>query len=308
MYEHSDFDFSFHVDSRRNKSSVSTEIQSSNQILQIVQSTLIIIFNTMLLILLLKRTLLRRKKSFQFFLNLQLIHILLGTISILSIFFRVFNDHIINNGILLAMFSSLMITTADRFIAIKYPFFHNSITSKVVVIVVMTSWMPTIIFLVVTSAVGGITSQNLKVVHVIMIASASTVLAVSNILVYIVAKKHEQFLKENSANRKQTEKSTLKATYVCLCIVLSFIVFWLPYCIHDILELIGSLDGGSGFDIIVEQIALFNSLIDPILFVCLSKLVRKEISHIVQLVRRIVCRDEESFSTELVRVTRIIPT
>ena len=297
-------DYSFHVaEMNRNNSNIDAHTFTTPNILQTIQSTLIFLLNAALLVVIVTRKKLRCNKSYQFFVNLQLIHMMLGIACIITNLYSLFGDHIINNALLLSMFCSLMVTTVDRFVAIKFPFRHKSLTSGGVILILSCSWVPTIIFVTIATTIG-ITTDRMKLIHVIMIAVAATVLAASNIMVYIVAKNHDIFIKENSICRRRKygpHNRFLKASYVCFAIVFTFIMFWSPYCIHDLLELTETYipSKGSVFSIAAEQISLLNSLIDPILFSYLSKHVRQELKI---LFRAMKCnkKEEDNDIVELV--------
>ena len=72
----------------------------------------------------------------------------------------------------------------------------------------------------------------------------------------------------------------MKACYVCLAVVLNFIVFWVPHFVQDVIELTSEEgeegghhhhDGtGNQVEVVVKQLTLCTSLTDPVLFVCLS--------------------------------------
>ena len=135
--------------------------------------------------------------------------------------------------------------------------------------------------------VDGIHADQLKIVHTIMIAIATIVLTVSNMMVYVVAKQHRHFVRRNSYLQYSKEKKkskSLKASYFCLAVVLNFIVFWAPHGVHDIIELSSSVHRNVNedvLDIIVKQLTPLNSLTDPILFICLSTKTQHEIKKLL---------------------------
>ena len=205
----------------------------------------------------------------------------------------IFQSHIISNGLLLAMFCSLMVTTADRFVAIKFPFRHNSLTGRNVLLIVSASWIPGICF-VVTVLTTGITPYRMKVIHIVVILTSIFVLALSNLVVYFAARNHNEFLKQHTPQKGKLDKN-LRASYVCFALVITFISFWIPYLIHDILELAHiQFINSEAFEVAVEQIALLNSLVDPILFVVFSKRLRNEL---YLLTRKITTNSDNSRST-----------
>ena len=281
-------DYRFHSDISSNDSDIGNYVATTSNInVQTFQSPMTLFINALLFLVIATRKELRRKKSHQFFLHLQLIHMALSIICIISNYYFWLLNYIITNSLLLAMFCSLMLTTGDRFFAIKFPSRYNLVTSKSVILVLVSSWVPTLIFVTVVRSVG-ISSNGLKVIHIAIIGFSSVVLAASNVKVYIIARNHDRFVKENSMCRKRIigeKNKLLKASYVCFAIVFNFIIFWMPYCIHDIMELTHMYESTNQniFDIIVEQIALLNSLSDPILFIILSTHTRREIKKLFKL-------------------------
>ena len=128
----------------------------------------------------------------------------------------------------------------------------------------------------------------MKIVDSILIGLASAVLIVSNTILYTIAKKHYVEIsklqkhclgtrKENG--REQTEdclssssntkqRVVLKSMYVCVCVVMSFVVAWFPYFVRNILYLHGGFSAISDeFAHIAEMFALLNLIMDPLLFV-----------------------------------------
>ena len=194
---------------------------------------------------------------------------------------------IVSNVILISMFVSLLLTSADRFVALRFPMKYKVATGKCVIRVICCSWLPALCFIVIVK-VKGVDVNQLKIVHTIMIAVATTVLMTTNALVYVVAKKHQKFVRENSYQyyRKERRKDkSMKATYFCVAVVMNFIVFWMPHCVHDITELTSSLGACGHMDvaeIVVAQLTPLNSLTDPILFICLSARTQLEIKKLVR--------------------------
>ena len=84
------------------------------------QNILIIILNTLLLCFIVSRPLLRNKIPNQLFVHLQLIHISIGVLHLVSYYCNV-SDYVVDNILLISMFISLLITTVDRLVALKFP-------------------------------------------------------------------------------------------------------------------------------------------------------------------------------------------
>ena len=109
---------------------------------QLTQTIMTLCCNAGLFIIVGIRKKLRRKKSHQFFLNLLLVHILLSVAGIISNYYSSSIYITLNNGLAFEMFFSLIISTCDRFVFIKYPFKHANLTTKKVVFVLTVSWIP----------------------------------------------------------------------------------------------------------------------------------------------------------------------
>lgn len=286
--------------SQSNSTNFNLNSHHSTNVVQSIQSSLIFLLNSLLLILIIKRPKLRRKKSHQFIVNLLLINIALSISCMISYYYYWVFDYIIINGLLLTMFLNLMLTTADRFMAMKYPSRYLQLTGKKVIFILFCSWIPATFFVPVVRFIG-IKPEGLKVMHVSIILLSSIVLASSNFMVYCIARNHETFVKKHSNHsRKSTErkKKFLKASYICFAVVISFILFWMPYCIHDILELLEiNIKVNHYLHTVVEQLALLNSLTDPIIFTFLSISTHKEIK---VLWKQVKCIRKKESSTLIV--------
>lgn len=277
---HSDYRFHY---TDRNTNNTEMWRANSSSTLQIIQSSFIFILNTSLFFVIINCPKLRRKKSHRIILNLLVINDALSIACMISNLHIWTNDHLAINGLLVAMFCNLVLTTFDRYIAIKYPRRYEMLSTTCVVFILICSWIPTVIFVVIVKK-KGMTWNEMKVMHIMFISISCIILASSNFMVYYIAKSHDRFLRHNSLQRRRLAPHRfLKASYVCFSVVFSFVLFWMPYCIHDILELtrLYVADNENLFDIIVEQLALLNSLTDPIIFVFLSIPTRNEIRRLI---------------------------
>lgn len=282
MEYHAKHRFHSGFDEERNDSSSDSYGHHSLNIVQTVESSLILLLNGLLFLLIITRPKLRRKKSHQFILNLLLINVALSVSCMLSDLYTWVFDYVIINGLLLTMFVNLMLTTADRFLCMKYASRYCQLTGNNVIIILCCSWIPTLVFVPIVKLIG-ITPDGLKLMHIVIIMISCLVLGISNFKVYYMAKNHDRFVKHNSNQRRRFKggkKKFLKASYICFAVVFSFILFWMPYCFHDILELADIniiAKKHYSFHTIVEHLALLNSVSDPIIFTFLSIPTRKEI-------------------------------
>ena len=129
---------------------------------------------------------------------------------------------------------------------------------------------------------------------------AIVVLTISNIIVYREAKRHQSFVELNGHKRSNTNNSeergkhVMKASYVCFGIVTTFVLLWLPYLLNDLTELIlGHSNHAVG--LVAQHCALCNSLVDPLLFTCLSKHLREEARAMMRTVSKdVVCSSKRN--------------
>ena len=88
---------------------------------------------------------------------------------------------------------------------------------------------------------------------------------------------------------------------VCLTVVSTFVLLWLPYLVHNVMVLAGQykpLDGNTFTDV-VEAIALLNAIIDPVLFLWLSKETKKEFRVVIGSISERTSSEIHSRSTEI---------
>ena len=174
---------------------------------------------------------------------------------------------------------------------IKYPFTFKDVETKYVIMACLLSWLPTVLF-VSLALCFRMTSHDLMLINTIVIFIVMTVLVLTNIMIYRIVKKHDEFLQKNasqskhnfkkskkSKNKKDTTKKPnkhLKASYACFSIVASFVLLWLPYLICNLMTLM-NLPLGILFWKIENHFILFNPMADIVLFVWLNGSVKREI-------------------------------
>ena len=184
------------------------------------------------------------------------------------------------------MFMSLMTLMLERLLAIKLPFKHRQLERKHIVGTVLVSWLPSVVLFTFWIIKGP--SPYFKdhtVINAVCIAVAWTVSLVSNTFVYRIAVGHDRFMKINAAKQQTNEGvKTLKASYVCLATVSTFVLLWLPYLVFYLLALINIdlLMHLQEISHVVEFIAQLNSIADPISFIWLSKETKKEFRMVIR--------------------------
>ena len=261
---------------------VDASFSGTFNVINSIQSVFILLLNISLFLFILSRSSLRNRIANQFFLHLQLIHMIIGFLRITSSY-RISVD-VGSNVLLISMFISLLLTSADRLLALKFPLKYKLVTSETVMKILLLSWLPAVCF-VLTAYLRGIDSKELKMAHTILVAVATLILTAFNIMILIIAKNHQHFVRRNShlrfTKQKRGKNTTVRASYVFIAVVMNFIVFWMPHCIHDVIELTGvkgvTSQDSDVLDIAVKQLTLLNSLSDPILFLCLSVSTQKEL-------------------------------
>ena len=256
-----------------------------------IQSSLILLFNTLLFFFIITNTKLRKKPQNKFFIHLQVIHVNIGILQIVC-FSVDQTDYIVENVLLISMFISLLLITADRLAALRFPYRYRSLSGTIVLRIIIISWLPSVCFAV-TATVQRVTLYDLNMIHSVLIGIASLILAAANSMVLVITKKHRRFMKKHSTvhlDKHTCRNSTMKASYVCFAVVLNFIVFWMPHCVHDIIEMTSSsvnhnfhdVQKNKGLEILVRQLKLFTSLSDPIFFIFMSPQTRKEAKRFIE--------------------------
>ena len=265
-----------------NETSGLGDLNIYEDVIKRIQGSVIIILNIFVIMILIRRKL-RDTNSTKLFLNLQATHIMTA-ISVVT-----FGSHtttiffLLNNVILMGMFLILMTTTIDRLIAIKYPFIYDSLTSKHCFIVIVSSWLLPLLFLCI-GLISDYGKYNYILLSTILISIATVILTASSIIVYGVVKRHVNMIKlntviDNGSRKKEQSIKLAKSIFVCLLIVVTFVLCWFPYLVHDILTLANIYEPSNDkpFTMIVEVIALCNSGLDPVFYVLLNKNVKREI-------------------------------
>merc|ERR1712142_1024286 len=162
------------------------------------------------------------------------------------------------------MFLGLLLLSLERVMLIKSPFAHRDVETLHIFVAIMCAWIPAIVFFCLLLHFGA-SQLTLTTITTSLIGFATLILIISNIIIYKAAKRHDQFKKKNALQQEASDKSTsnkkmLKASYVCFAIVASFVMFWLPYLVHNIMFLTGLYkpDGDKVFTEVVEHVALLN--------------------------------------------------
>ena len=164
------------------------------------------------------------------------------------------------------------------------PFKYKQITWTHSAIVVSVSWSLSIVFAVLALTLH-IIQHHLTIIMVIMIGIVVIVLLFSNTAVFITAAKSDQLVRQNAGHRfprgaiKEVlpRRRILRASYVCLAVVSSFLFCWIPYFAHNTMILVGvyAAESNKAFTIGAEQLALCNNIVDSLLFIVLTRDARR---------------------------------
>ena len=237
------------------------------------QISLTFFLNATLLFFILCRPKLRTKHSNRFYVNLQIVNILIcGSVISGIVFVESRNEAIINNALLMTKFLCLTVKSGDRYTAINFPYKYEKLTTEVTFAIIACTWIPGLAYGV-SGIFVTINEKELQVISSVLFLMSAVVLTASNVKIFLIARVHGARLKKNK------NKMVLKSTYVCISIVLSFVLLWIPFFVHNILALIGVYKPACDkiFTITSVQIGLLNSLLDPILYVGFHKDAKTEL-------------------------------
>lgn len=248
----------------------------------LIQAGLPLLFNITVLLLILSRKKLFQEHSNKLFLNLQLVHIMLCITGIISKLHLCYFVVLISNGCLVELLLSLILITLDRSFKIRYPYKYEGVRTRRVICFIVTTWIISALFVILYVELRPI--GNCRVIlSTVLLGLASFSLTLTNISNYIIAKKHITFMRKYTINSNRKTKVAIKATYVCCSIVSLFVVSWCPLFVHNVMVLAHAYEPHSTkvFTEIVVRMAMLNSFIDPILFLCFTLDVKDEIRMIL---------------------------
>lgn len=256
-------------------------------VVELSEVTLALILHVSVFSMIMNQKKIRNTKSCKLFLNLQFVHVMLLISKVIHYTYEVYNEmHIyVNNCLLMQLFLAMMLATIDRLVAIKLPYKYGNYRTKHVITGIMFSWLPGVAFI--TSAIVSSPGKKfMSVLNTILLGFAMIVLVSSNVSIYSIARKQWHDIKTRCTQasfKGFKENKQLKSIYVCLSIVTSFFVFWMPYFVHGVLVLVvGYQDVDIRLTICIELIAFANSATDPILFVMFRKDARKELKRLMK--------------------------
>lgn len=272
----------------QNESAVKKKLILDADVSYLVQAGLPLIFNIPVIMLIISRKKLFSKKSSKFTVNLQTVHILLCITGIVYQFHQIKVLVIVSNGLLIALFLSLILITTDRCLIIKYPFKYEHIKTKIIALEIISTWTIIFIYMLLFLKVN-ISGYYRTLFSTVMLGIAAFSLILSNVTMYVIAKRHvraiRRFRTEFDINKK---KRVLKSTYVCLSFVVSFLVSWIPLFVHNVITFTGAYQPKSTkiFTQVVVRMAMVNSMLDPFLYLYFNRDAKSELKTIFTGIER----------------------
>lgn len=243
-----------------------------------IQNLLALLINIATITLILRKKALRRNKSNKLFINLFSVHILESLTGLVSIFYNQLPESV-NNVLLLEMFICMIISTADRYMNITYPYKYARVRNREVFIALVTSWILSGLFIIPSFLIKFTKYFDIVVSSILIVATVT--LAITNVKIYIIARRHATTIRKNSVTRpdEMSKKRILKSTYVCFSIVISFIILWSPLFLYNMIGLARVLQPDV-ITCVVLSAARFHPLVDPVLYICFNRDAKREIRRI----------------------------
>ena len=296
-----------------NNTTYNIQYQTWQPIIYRLQGIIIITMNLVIMLLILRIKQLRKCHSNIFLSQLLFSHVLVGLEELLDSFIRHFpRDHLVRfidryayTGLYMFQCMNMSVMTLDRMTAIKWPYMYLSVTRSNALFIMGITWFVTMVFII-----SLITVTASEYIHLIMRVSITGVsilfLSTCNFLIYRIVLRHlciirsttvKLFVKKRDSKGNEqeetktkptktfrTQESLFRSTLVCLVIVLSFVLCYVPVLISNIL-ILGSITYFSTIGPVLYIIAYCNSIFDPVTYVLLNKDVKKEFRKI----RRYLC-------------------
>ena len=203
----------------------------------------------------------------------------------------------ISSPAILLMLSNMnmLLLSIDRALTVKWTFLYSgSVNSKQVHYIIVIPWMVTLLYFVILFCLTKI-YPTYKQANAVMYISF-TVVAVIGFIILIVS---TYFIHEGARNQliaisssrveqsgdvKQKERHLkyreCRLAFICIGIVVKFIIFWLPKVISMIYHYQQGKVKYRGLSIASCYLVLVNSICDPVIYVYMSKDIKKQIRHL----------------------------
>lgn len=261
---------------------------------------------------------LRKKFNNIFLVNLLLCDAVVGVIAIClfedDLVETVLNPQHLSAVVTMLSCLSNVPVTADRFVAINWPYFYLKLTRKKSIFFCVLTWILTVILTAITLQ-KDLQKKILDIITVSFIAVMVIILILANAFIYNVVNKqiveikktcveNNTYMREHSkgvidtqrgldsndeykrkdhqqnSNTARLHAKQVRAAHICAGVVISYCILWLPLMVHDFLKVLrmGSsfVYRGSIYSIIALFLSLSNSLVDPVIYILLNRELKTE--------------------------------
>ncbi|XP_057294558.1 cannabinoid receptor 1-like [Hydractinia symbiolongicarpus] len=266
----------------------------------------IVILNLLLLFVIVCNKDLRKRRSNKFALSLFTFHALNGISGFIeagnviatrksSMMFRegTWRYYLYLSGQVISgsIFINMLLIVIDRFMAIRYPFFYQNVKTRTLILYA---------FLIgnFPYSLGWIVS-SIKHKQVAFLTIAVTIPPVLSFVVYAnsvvymqTRKQFKDIVKltisndhtENTKERQRLAKRQLRSLRVCLSLMLSFLIAWLPLVVLMLFAyFVGSSCININLFLYVHALWSLNSVVDPILYASFNRDVKNKLKRIITI-------------------------
>jgi len=275
------------------------EIVDGMKYVYLVQGSFIIIINLALVAFIALRKHVRKNQKNIFLASLFVSHSIIGVLCCLLSSKQtreVYQIYMMDYGsaTMLASFCNLMLVTVDRFTAIRFPMFYNRITIKTVLVALIIVWLIPVAFLLLTLVVSGISYLAFVLVTFLGI----TILMLENLLIYCIVRKQvkniksvrvvssNELLKDNQRLSMLTtnQASHHRAFFICLAMVLSYVIAWLPATVYVLYNLVTTHEKPThrAYQNLIVFLAFSNSISDPIIYTWFNRKLKMRMKEFIQ--------------------------
>lgn len=180
----------------------------------------------------------------------------------------------------LCTFFSIAGLSGDRLLAVTYPMIYQRENNKCILIYGMLC--ATIIFVMMSIKILFADAIYMILGSVICVITGIFV-CIANLLVRKTVKKkfHQIGDRQVTVITEEQKAMELKKTRICVVLAFSFLIFWIPNVVIDILSIIYSADEFSSVQDLGILIAMLNSNFDPVFYIIRSQKLRNEIKECI---------------------------
>ena len=216
--------------------------------------------------------------------------------------------HIVISTFMFLSIVNRITVTLDRAIAVKKPFYYeDKFNGKMVIRITVLQYIVTALYLVVLIVTNTKMLDRkkyfslMKVLFISVISLGFLALTVSNTIVYIEARKQiKTILKLTSNNHDQRQSSRQKEYRIVrinVGMVLVFVLCWTPFLV----SICQQQSGKESQDTMTAALFLvaFNYVLDPIIYVSLSKDVKEQITRVLRLRKQVENANSKTYSTSI---------